>query len=192
MIKKTSLLFILVIEIWVAKFWLICSSFVDFFHFSSIDMHLKLDDLINNDKGFSTLSVRFFHNKIAFFVQEVFSSYLRFWDIRFGVVFFSIVGYFGILCGFWYLIKSRTRYRWLIVAIFLLLPFLEIFRLIPSFQISFIILAGSYDVLSLYGILGFVRSYKRLGLLLIAILMLISIWYIHALPLEMFLNCLKK
>lgn len=192
MIYRITIILILFIEIWTTKLWLICSKFADFFHFSYFDLQLKIEDAVHNDKGFPSSIARFFHNKISFFVHDVFSSYMRFWDIRFGVVFFSIIGYFGLFCGFWYLLKSNIKYKQLIVIIYLLIPFIEVFRLIHSYQLNLILLSFPYQILSIYGIWSFLSQHKKRGLALVVLLLILSIWYIYALPQDILLNCFKK
>lgn len=192
MIKKIIIFIIFVIDAWTTMLWLKCAKFADFFHFSSLDMRLKLEEAVHNDKGFPSLYSRFFHNKVVFFAKEVFANYFHFWDIRFGVVFFSIIGYFGILCGLWYLLKSKTRYRWLVIIVYLILPFIEVFHSIEPYRLRLILLSVPYYAISLYGIWQFLKFHKDKGFWIVIVLVVFSIWYSYALPKEILLNCLIK
>lgn len=192
MIKKITIILIFFIEVWTTRLWLICSKFADFFHFSYFDMQLKIEEAVHNDKGFPSAIARIFHNKIVFFFHDTSSSYMRFWDIRFGAGFFTIIGYFGLFCGFWYLLKSKIKFNKLIAIIYLLIPFTEVFRLIHSYQIDLIILSFPYQIISLYGIWNFIQQYNKKGLALVVVLIILSIWYIYALPQDILLSCFKK
>src|SRR5947199_669682 len=100
---------VLLIETVTGSFWITCQKLADKFYFSSYDVALKLDELVHNDVGYATYTVRFFHNKPSIFSIEILNRYLQFWDIQFDVLYFSIVGYFGILYGFWHVLLKENK-----------------------------------------------------------------------------------
>jgi hypothetical protein len=172
----------LLTELWTGSFWLSCQKLADRFYFSPFDSQLKTGELVHNDAGYSTHIVRFFHNKLSVYGSELFDRYLQFWDIRFGAYFFTIVGYFGILYGFWYLIrKDHKSYKtWTIIIVLLLLPFIEILHVNIPFIARLLILLVPYYIFSLFGIWQFLKKHKKYGVLIISILILLSAWYIFA------------
>ncbi len=174
------------------KLFLACDNFSDTFHFSPLDMRLKLEEAIHNDMGFSVNLARFFHNKVAFSINQIFINYLHFWDVKFGVIFFSIVGYCGIFFGFWYLIKTNSQYKWYVLAMLLLLPLIEVFRTPASYQMRLIFLAISFLFLSIFGVWQFVKNQKKKAVVLLILLVVLSLWYQMILQSDAFLNCFKK
>src|SRR6185437_14492118 len=89
--------------------WLACKSFTDIFHHTSINLTLQLDDYIHSDKGTSILFTRLFHNKVTQILIDYLRFYLQFWDVRFGSNWFSLIGYFGIFAGFYYILSNKKR-----------------------------------------------------------------------------------
>jgi hypothetical protein len=187
--NKLLLAVILLIQLNSLKLWFYCRDLADTFHFSTLDMQLKLQEAISNDVGFEPLIVRIFHNKVIVSINEIFKQYIHFFDIRFGAMFFSLVGYFGIVLGFYYLIKVKMRYRRLVLAFFLLLPFLEVFRLISNFQIRFIVLVVPYVFLSVFGLSSFLVANKKGGAKALVMLIIVSIWYQFILQSDISINC---
>ncbi len=89
--------------------WFACRQFNDIFHLSFFDNKIKIEEAIGNDKGQPFLLTHFFYNKITYTPEQLFEKYYLFGDIRFGFLFFSIVGYFGIICGFLYFISKKEK-----------------------------------------------------------------------------------
>lgn len=191
MIKKLLILIAVGIEINSLRLFLSCRDFSGQFHFSALDMRLKLEEAIHNDVGYSTNLARAFHNKAAFTANQVLVNYLHFWDIRFGAIYFSLVGYFGIFSGFWYLAKRKGKFSRILLILLLILPFIEVFRLISEFQIRFLLLSIPYLLLSVYGLWQFIRTNKKKGLITIVILVVLSFWYQSVFSNDVFLNCDK-
>lgn len=189
--KKIIISIIFLLELFVAKLWFACRDFSDSFHFSYPKMNLDLLGAVNNDQGFSTAIVRFFHNKPLFLFNQIFARYLHFWDIRFGVMFFSLAGYFGILAGFWYLTKTKNKYKLLIFAALLFIPFIEVFSLPLEYKFRFVILSLPYQLLSIFGYWQFTKLHQRRAILFLTILISLSIWYIGVFQKDIFFSCLK-
>lgn len=168
-----------VIEIVFLQVWSTCHNLSDKFHFSIFDANLKLQEAITNDVGYSTYAARFFHNKVIVYGTEFLNKYILFWDVRFDVLLFSLIGYFGILYGLWLLITTRRNYvkRLIILGIVLLLPLIEIFQLFQPFQVRFVITILPMYVISLFGLWQFMKRYKRKGLISLFVLLLLSLWY---------------
>jgi hypothetical protein len=181
---------VLLIEIVTGSFWITCQKLSDRFYFSSYDVVLKIDELVHNDVGYATYTVRFFHNKLPLYSIEIINRYLQFWDLRFDVLYFSIVGYFGILYGFWHLLRKENKsYKtWAVLIGLLLLPTIEIFHLILPFAARMVVLFVPYYLFSLFGIWQFLKKHKRLGLFVVIGLILLSIWYTAVFQKEIFRN----
>ncbi|HUQ85030.1 MAG TPA: hypothetical protein VM077_01790 [Candidatus Limnocylindrales bacterium] len=192
MIKKILLTIFILYELNTFRMWNACRDFSDKFHFSYPQMGLRLEDAVHNDIGFSPELVRLFHNKPVFFVNSIFSNYFHFWDIRFGVMFFSIVGYFGIFCGFWYLVRSKFKYKLMMLALLLMLPLVEIFGGSISYDARLILISFPYLVFSIYGIWGFMRDKKGKGVLIVLGFLILSIWYQYVFSGDIFFDCVKK
>jgi hypothetical protein len=179
MITKFFIIGILFFEIFLISLWLPCQRIFEKLYFSSFDVLLKLDESIHNDIGYNTFLARFFHNKIIVSSTEIVNKYMLFWDIRSGLLLFSIIGYFGILYGFWTLLtkEKKTIKLWLAICILLLLPLIEIFNLPIPRVIRFVITTGPLYLFSLYGLWQFSIRYKKHGFIILILLAVISIWY---------------
>jgi hypothetical protein len=190
MISKILITLIFLIELGSVSLWIRCQKLADRFYLSNLDSQLKLDELVRNDVGYSTYTARFFHNKMLVYGGELINKYTQFWDIRFDVFFFSIIGYFGILYGFWHLLRKekKTYKTWIIVALLLSLPFIEIGHVSIPYWIRIIILLVPYYLFSLFGIWQFIKKHRRIGITLVTILILISIWYIIVFQKDIFKN----
>src|SRR5579863_7973021 len=97
--KKIIIIFTAVIEFATLQAWFICEKFTDIFHYSSINLAYQLDDYINPFSGFPLWFVRLFHNKFVEISINFLRFYFQFWDVRFGSIWFSLIGYFGIFVG---------------------------------------------------------------------------------------------
>lgn len=178
------------VELYTLIYWYGCKTLANIFTFSTFDAKLKIDDAVHNDVGFSTNIVRIFHNKAQLYTSEVFNKYINFWDIHFIVLFFTLIGCFGIVCGFWYLLnKNKRTYKvWLLFLGLLILPFIEILPIqIPNW-LKVIIILIPYYILSLFGIWQFLRQHKRIGIVIIIFLIIISIWYMLVFQKDIFDN----
>jgi hypothetical protein len=190
MFNKVLLIIIIFVELNSLRLWMECQKFADRFEFSSFDVFLKLKEAINNDIGYSTYLVRFFHNKIALTLNQLTIKYLYFWDINFGVLLFSFIGYFGIICGFWYLVESKLKLKWIILITLLLLPFIEVLKIFNPFQLRFILITAPYFIFSLYGLWQFMKFKGKKGGIFIIVLILMGIWYQLVLQKDIFQNCI--
>lgn len=191
MLKRIIIFCVFIIELVSLRSWFVCSDLINKFHFSSFDVTLKIQEAISNDIGYAPLLARFFHNKLTFSINAVMASYLQFWDIRFGVMLFMLVGYFGIFCGLWYLISSKYRYKWLVFIFLLLLPFIEVFHMFQLYQLRFVLLVLPYFSVSIYGIWQFMKAHKKKVQVILIILIVSSIWYNIVFSKDIFLNCIK-
>jgi hypothetical protein len=181
-LMKTNIITALaaLIEIGSGFFWLSCQKFADRFYYSPFDSELKLDELVHNDVRYRTYTARFFHNKISVYGNEFANTYLQYFDIRFTLMLFSIVGFFGILCGYWYLFrkKNKTYKTWVIVALLLTLPLIEMTHPPVPFIMRLGAIVVPYYILSIYGIWQFIKHHKKLGIVVVLVLIVLSIWYL--------------
>src|SRR5258708_16286533 len=157
-IKYLFITFAGIIQFLNLQAWFVCKNFTDFFHLSSINVTMQIEDYVHSEKGTSLLLTRFFNNKIIDTVFDLLRIYLQFWDIRFGINWFSPIGYFGIVTGFYYLLsqKKKNIYHWFTLCILLLLPWIEM-KIEPnvSLMIKSIYLWLPFSIFSLYGIYQF-------------------------------------
>lgn len=183
------------VEFLTVRAWFICKSFADFFHLSSINITLQIEDYIHSEKGTSLLLTRLFSNKLIDTFLDLLRVYLQFWDVRFGASWFSPIGYFGIFSAFYYILsqKKKRLYHWAMLIIILLLPFIEVL-LEPKFSIMLksIYLWLPFSLFSLYGIYQFLtHGDKKTKSIVFFIIILISIWWIAFLPYGMLRYCIK-
>lgn len=185
-----------VIEFLTMKAWFICQRFTDLFHMSSINIGLQIEDSVHSEKGTSLLLTRLFTNKVVDTVFDLFRMYLQFWDIRFGASWFSLIGYFGIFAGFYYIISNKKKqwYHWAVLLVILLLPLIEVLKephvslVIKSFY-----LWVPFCLLSLYGMYQFlIHGNKKRRFFFFIILVILSIWWIVFLPYTMPRYCVKQ
>jgi len=172
-----------IVEVLTLQAWFICKAFTDIFHRTSINLALQLDDYIHADKGTPLLFTRLFHNKLIQIVFDYLRFYLQFWDVRFGSNWFSLIGYFGIFSGFYYILANKKKkiYHWIAVIIILLLPFIEI---IGEPQVNIVIksvyLWTPFILFSFYGLYQFLSHGNRtVRFIVVLLLLLISfLWLI--------------
>lgn len=171
-----------VIELLTIKLWSACQKLPESLYFSSLDIKLKVEEEINNDAGYGTEIVRFFHNKLTIGFDEIVNKYLSFWNINFQAGFLSLIGLFGVICGFWYLLtnKKKNFLTWITVAILLGLPLLHIFALPLPFEFRIGIIWVAYMSFSLYGLWQFLRRFSKKRLCIVSIIAVLSIWYLIA------------
>lgn len=182
-----------IIEVLTLKAWFVCKSFNDFFHLSSINIKLQIEDYEHSEKGTSLLLTRVFTNKPIDTFLDLFRIYLQFWDVRFGVSWFSLIGYFGIFAGFYYIAcnKKRRYYHWIMLAAILLLPWIEVIAEPHiSLLVKSIYLWVPFILFSFYGLYQFLNhGNRKKRLILFVIIALISIWWIAFLPYGMSRYC---
>lgn len=178
-LKKLLIILIAIFYVLIIYTQVNCNKLCETLHFTVLDSNLKLIEGINNDVGYNTYAARFFHNKAQVYVTEFFNKYLHFWDIQFGILFFSLIGYFGILYGFWYIaVKKKNYERLFYFSLILLVPLLEIFQVPGSSNIRYILIFVSVGGFSLYGIWQLLSHHKRFGFPIIITLLLLSIYLI--------------
>src|SRR6266568_8971853 len=189
---KINYLFIIlaaVTEFVTVRAWSNCRDFTSFFHHSSINLNLQIESYVYGEKGTSLFLTRLFSNKFTVSFLDFLRFYLHFWDIRFGASWFSLIGYFGIFAGFYYIFSSKKRrlYHWGMLFLIALLPLIEIF-IEPhvSLTAKSIYLWAPFSLFSLYGIYQFLtHGKKKKRLIIFLILAALSIWWIALLPYTM-------
>lgn len=194
-IKYLVLLFSAGIEYFALQTWFVCKDFTGIFHHSSINLALQLDDYIHAEKGTSLLLTRLFNNKVVIVFLDFFRFYLQFWDVRFGSIWFSLIGYSGILFGFYYLFsaKKKTIYHWIALGLILLLPLIEIYG---EPHVSLLIKSSylwlPFSSFSLYGIYQFL-SYGNIKkrLIIVSVIIVISLFWFLFLPYDTPRYCVK-
>lgn len=178
-----------IIEFLTVKAWFICKSFTDLFHLSSVNISLQIEDAVHSEKGTSLPLTRLFTNKIIDTFFDLLRIYLQFWDVRFDASWFSPIGYFGILSGFYYIatFKKKRWYHWSLLIVILLLPLIEIIKEPHlSIPLKTIYLWIPFILFSLYGIYQFlIHGKKRNRLIFIFLLILLGVWWIVFLPYTM-------
>lgn len=185
-IKKIAIILVALAEYFTLQGWLICKNFSDIFHMSSINITLQIDDFTHAEKGSPVLLTRIFNNKLIDGFLDILRFYMQFWDVRFGSNWFSIIGYFGILSGFYYLIsnKKKSIFHWFTLFLLVLMPLSEI---LLALHIPFVIKITytwlPFSLFSLYGIYQFLNHgiFKK-RLIIVLVFLLLSIWWLTYLP----------
>jgi hypothetical protein len=184
--KKIIIIITALIEFATLQGWFVCQRFTDIFHFKSIDVAVQLSTYINSFKGKPMWMGRLFHNKLIQDPLNFLRVYLQFWDVRFGINWFSLVGYFGIFAGLYYIIsnKKKTRYHWLALILLAVLPCIEIlFAPQLPLQVKSVYLWLPFAVFSLYGINQFLSHGNiKKRVVIIILLLAISLLWIFFLP----------
>jgi len=194
-LKKLIIICIFLYELFVVHIWLGCIKLQDTFLFSQFDAQLKTEYAIGNDVGYPPVLARLFHNKIIIYTTEIINKYFSFWNTQFGALFFSIVGYFGIICGFYYLIfRAKKSLKVIgVLVVLLLIPFIQVFNIHIPFMFKLFVLIIPYYLLSAYGLWEFIRLHKRYGVIIVILLFLISLWYGIIFQKDIFVNfCYNK
>jgi len=193
--KTILLLGVLLLQLLALKPGLNCYDFSSDFHFSAFDLKLQIEEAIHNDIGISLFWVRFFHNKLTFFVLDVFRRFLMFWDFQFLLSFLLPIGILGFLVGIYYSLvnNNRKKKRGLLFVLCYLL-FISLFEIIFSPKLKFLIkllfLIIPSQFFSLFGLLKFLQKNKR-NVFMVIILLLISIWWTLVFPSEFGRFCVK-
>jgi hypothetical protein len=186
---------IAIIELFTIRAWFVCKSFTDFFHLSSVSITMQIEDYEHAEKGTPLFLTRLFSNKLTDSVLDVLRIYLQFWDIRFAASWFSLVGYFGIGAGLYYILinKKKRFYHWIMLAVIFLLPCIEVFKEPHlSVMLKSIYLWLPFAIFSLYGIYQFLIHGKiKTRLWILFTIIIISIWWIYFLPYTMPRYCVN-
>lgn len=179
LIKKLLIGIVLILQLTLLKNLSSCWDFKSDFHFSSYGLKLKIEGEINNDVGLPFFVVRFFHNKINFFILDIYKRWLFFWDLPFLLSHLSIIGVFGLLVEIYYLfnsiIKKEKKSDIFLFIYIIFLPFSEIiFSPKLSFLIKICLIIIPRQIFSLLGLWKFLTR-ERKGVLIIMGLVFISI-----------------
>ena len=196
MIKQLTICLVFFVELIAVGQWLSCRYFKDFIHFSSVKTALFTEGLINNDSGIPIFIVRFFHNKVVANINAISENYLRFWDIRFALNLFSVIGSFGIILGIWYLfagnIKKR-KYLRILLAYMLTVPLVEIIsgnHIDYIYKIIFI--AIPFQIFSFFGVWEFISPNNNwLRISIVVGLSLVSLWWMYILGQDIYNYCVR-
>lgn len=180
--KPIIITVIAIVEFYTLQMWFSCKNFAGLLHASSVNIPLQLESLIYAEKGTPILLTRVFNNKVTVTFIEYFQLYLRYWDIRFGSNWFSLVGYFGILAGLYYILTNKKKkiYHWLMLVGILILPCIEIFLepRVPMIVKS-LYLWLPYCLFSLYGISQFLTHGNiKKRMVVIVLLIALSFWWL--------------
>jgi len=189
--KRILLLIILIISISQISSWFGCRDFKDAFHFLKYSVLLELDNLVHNDTDLPFALIRAYHNKVIQTVINIFSAYLRFWDILFLVNLLLPIGILGLLWGL--LDGSKVKIVQILTIIASILPFVEIFfKPFIYFPIKIILLSLPILIISIYGISIFLKEKRgKLSYLIVTATLLLSIWWRFVMPAEIWSFCLK-
>jgi hypothetical protein len=194
--KITAASITAILELYYLSRWLACGKLADFFHYSSFDLKLRIEEAVHNDRGISLLLVRLFHNKVIGTLIDLYTELFRYIDSLYLVNLLSPLGVFGVLAGLYY-VNKRFSWRYLLglVGILFIFPFLETMGLLREvFPVKLILLALPLQLLSLYGIWQFtsVSKGRLLRIALVSLLLIISIMWITVFPKEFAQFCFIK
>lgn len=151
------------------------------FHYSPLDLRLRLIESIHNEQGQSALITRAFNNKATGTVLDMLRHYLHYFDLQFLALFISPLGIFGIGYVLYLSFTKTNKWLFLILGVLLVIPFIELINVFGASNLKLFLLAP-YFAVSLYGIWSFVShkdSVKRS--ILIVILAVGSILWISVL-----------
>lgn len=177
--RNVVILAFILIEVFAVFNFARCGGFAH--HFSSFDLSLRLIADIHADRGISLIETRVFHNKILGALLDTFNLYLSYWSLTFLNNFLSPAGLLGLGAGFYYFIKSKKRsaLSYLLFALVLIIPFVEIFEILKSVNwvIGITVFALPYILFSIYGWCFLTNKITRNKLILFIILSALSICY---------------
>lgn len=194
-IKYFALLLASAIEYLTLHSWFVCKNFSDIFHHTSINLTLQLTDYIHEEKGTTIIVTRLFNNKYVEGTLDFLRFYIQFWDVRFGSIWFSLIGYSGIIFGFYYLFatKKKTVFHWTILLVILALPLIEIYaepRI--SIVVKSIYFWLPFVIFSLYGMYQFLSHGNiKKRLIIMGIIIIVSILWLMFIPYDMPRYCIK-
>lgn len=186
--KKLLFCVIILLYFWWLTPWFFCGGFKEPFHFSVYSLQLNLNNLIHNDTGLPFTLIRFYHNKMAFFVITLLSSLLRFWDITFLVNLVSIMGIFGLFYGFLTFSKEifSKPFLKILIIFMIILPLVEtLFRPQIYFPAKIIFISLPFEIFSLLGTAKFLAVHRgKKEFFFIISLLWFSVWRYTVLPWE--------
>lgn len=159
--------------------WLDCTRIADKFHFSSLDLQLRLIESIHNDVGSQLLIVRLFHNKLLGSIIDIYRSYVLFWDPRFLISIFGFVGLCLFVSGVYYSVKNKKEYRWLrgVLVVLLLLPLVEIvFYPHIAFIAKTLIFIIPFIIFQFFGALKLIQKSVWFAVVFV-LLVVVSLWW---------------
>lgn len=191
--KKYIILGIIItIQIFAFRVWTLCKFFGDYFHLSTYDLSLRINESINNDHGMSLSLIRVLHNKVIGILFDLFRHYMHFWDISFLVYVFSFTGIFGLVLGVWYITKLSRIKRTSIFTFLLVIPFIEILKNPDmGYMIKIIVYSLPYLVVIIYGYLKYLENLTRQKLITLLVLGIMSIWWIMVMGVYALRYCIK-
>ncbi len=170
-----------------------CSRWDNQFHFSSLNLKLQINSAIFADQNVPNLLTRAMHNKITYFVLDVFRRYMYFTDFKFLLSYLLPVGLIGFLTAIYFIFKNKIfkcKYRdfWVIIFSFSILT--HLFEIIFNPGLSFIlkttILLLPHYLLSSYGIYKLLE--KRT--ILVILLLIISVMWLQVYSQEILNFCM--
>lgn len=175
---------ILAVQLFAVLQWIPCPGFADNFHFSSLDLGLRLTESIHADQNTKLWMVRFFHNKADGIIFDIFGAYLQHWNLSFLSVFISFAGMLGLAAQFYYFFaKKKTLLLWIFFTFVVLMPFVEVFNVFRNFPfpIHLLLVALPYLIWSMFGYFNFLQD-KKVNMWIIFGVLIASLWFLLAIP----------
>jgi hypothetical protein len=177
------LLVIMSVQLFAVFQWSACHGFADNFHFSSLDLELRLIEGIHADQNTPLWMVRAFHNKLVGTAFDVFGAYLQFWNFSFLAGFISFTGILGVGAQFYYFFAGKKNLLlWTAFILVLLMPLVAVLNLIRSFpsDIRLVLISLPYLIWSMLGYRRMLHE-KKIHKKIIVVVLLLSVWYLLAL-----------
>lgn len=174
--KKIIIFSAILIQLMFLYKWVDKTSFLDKYHYSSPFLQIKIDNAIHNDINQPIGLIRFYHNKISFFLNDIFDRWLLYYDIKLVVILISPVGAFGFYIGIFNLLFTKKTALSKILLFFIFsLPVMEtLFKPDVDFSIKIALLTFSYIFVSFIGLTKFFPA-KLISLRCLSIIILIWI-----------------
>lgn len=174
--------------------WIACFDFRDQFHLRLFDVILQIEDGVHSDTGVPMILIRIFHNKVTQLFFEFIRHISKFWDTSFLVNFLSIIGFFGLLSGIYYLVKKREKtYIWILLGLLLLLQAVSVvIDLRKFFRFELVLLWVFSQIIIVYGLFHYLgQGNKLLRFTLVITLIVLSIWWYFVFKRDIYNYCLK-
>lgn len=192
--KKIFLIILVLMELLFLQQWTACVRFAEQFHFSPFDLSLRLIEGIHNDNNVPLFFVRLFHNKILGTVIDIYNDYAHYWDVVFLIQLLSLIGFFGLICGIWYIFQVKVgKWARILLAISLFVPIIEIILPVHfSFMVQLGLFAAPLLALTFLGWRYFLSVEGKLRYGIFLSLELLSILWLYGTLLQPNLTyCLK-
>lgn len=187
------LVLIIVLQLITLKPVFKCSRWDDQFHFTSLDLKLQLDSAIFADANVPNLFTRAMHNKVTYFVLDVFRRYMYFTDFKFLLSYLLPIGLIGFLASIYFIFKNKIfKCRWkdFWVIIFSFSVVAHLFEIIFNPGLPFILKTTSlllaHYLLSGYGIYKLLQ--KRT--ILVVLLTILSVMWLQVYSQEILNFCM--